>query len=78
MRHAQEDGWSCRSVRSSIADMAQVTVSLWQVVIDCADARGLAEFYRQLLGFRYRKGDEAPAQGESDHKGQDWLVLKDP
>jgi len=58
--------------------MAQVTVSLRQVVLDCTDARGLAEFYRQLLGFRYRKGDEAPAQGESDHKGQDWLVLKDP
>ena len=29
-----------------------------QVVLDTTDARGLAEFYRQLLGFDYRAGDE--------------------
>ncbi|HEX6073830.1 MAG TPA: VOC family protein [Micromonosporaceae bacterium] len=50
---------------------------LLQVVLDCTDARELAEFYRQLLGFRYRSGDEPPAVGEPDPRGQDWLVLLD-
>nr|WP_269204703.1 VOC family protein [Motilibacter deserti] len=44
--------------------------------MDCEDARGLAEFYRQLLGLRYRPGDEPPADGEPDPKGADWLVLE--
>jgi hypothetical protein len=30
------------------------TPTLRQVVLDCENARGLAEFYRQLLGFHYR------------------------
>jgi catechol 2,3-dioxygenase-like lactoylglutathione lyase family enzyme len=38
-------------------------------VIDTTDVRGLAEFYRELLGLQYRPGDEEPAAGE------DWLVL---
>jgi catechol 2,3-dioxygenase-like lactoylglutathione lyase family enzyme len=50
---------------------------LRQVVLDCTDARALAEFYRRLLGFRYRPGDEPPAEGEPDPRGQDWLVLRD-
>jgi hypothetical protein len=50
---------------------------LRQVVLDCTDARALAEFYRQLLGYRYRPGDEPPATGEPDPVGQDWLVLRD-
>jgi catechol 2,3-dioxygenase-like lactoylglutathione lyase family enzyme len=50
---------------------------LRQVVLDCTDARALAEFYRRLLGFRYRPGDEPPAPGEPDPAGQDWLVLQD-
>jgi hypothetical protein len=45
---------------------------LRQVVLDTDDARGLAEFYRELLGFRYRPGDEEPDPG-----GDDWLVLRD-
>jgi catechol 2,3-dioxygenase-like lactoylglutathione lyase family enzyme len=49
-----------------------------QVVLDCTDARALAEFYRQLLGLRYRPGDEPPAPGEPDPTGQDWLVLRNP
>jgi catechol 2,3-dioxygenase-like lactoylglutathione lyase family enzyme len=48
---------------------------LRQVVLDGTDARALAEFYRQLLGWRYRPGDEPPAAGEPDPAGQDWLVL---
>ena len=48
-----------------------------QVVLDGTDVRELAEFYRQLLGWRYRPGDEPPEPGEPDPAGQDWLVLKD-
>ena len=44
---------------------------LLHTVIDTTDVRGLAEFYRGLLGLRYRPGDEEPAEGE------DWLVLTD-
>ncbi|RZQ62720.1 VOC family protein [Amycolatopsis suaedae] len=51
--------------------------TLRQVVLDCTDARALAEFYRELLGLRYRPGDEPPAAGEPDPRGQDWLVLRD-
>ena len=50
---------------------------LTQVVLDCTDARMLAEFYRLLLGWRYRRGDEPPDTGP-DTRGQDWLVLRDP
>jgi len=42
--------------------------------IDTTDARGLAEFYRQLLGLHYRPGDEPPQDGDDD---ADWLVLLD-
>jgi len=49
-----------------------------QVVLDTTDARGLAEFYRQLLGWQYRPGDESPAPGEPDPVGRDWLVLRNP
>jgi catechol 2,3-dioxygenase-like lactoylglutathione lyase family enzyme len=50
---------------------------LRQVVLDCTDARLLAEFYRRLLGLRYRPGDEPPPAGEPDPSGQEWLVLAD-
>jgi catechol 2,3-dioxygenase-like lactoylglutathione lyase family enzyme len=46
------------------------------VVLDTTDARSLAEFYRQLLGYRYRPGDEPPPPGVPDEK--DWLVLVGP
>jgi hypothetical protein len=49
-----------------------------QVVLDTTDARQLAEFYRRLLGFVYRDGDEPPPAGEPDTKGRDWLVIRDP
>lgn len=51
---------------------------LRQVVLDATDIRALAEFYRQLLGFVYRAGDEPPPPGEPDPNGDDWLVLRDP
>jgi hypothetical protein len=49
-----------------------------QTVLDATDPRGLAEFYRQLFGLRYRAGDEPPAAGQPDPAGQDWLVLRSP
>ena len=51
---------------------------LRQVVLDCTDARALAEFYRQLLGLVYRPDDEPPESGQPDERGQDWLVLRTP
>ncbi len=50
---------------------------LLQTVLDSTDVRALAEFYRQLLGLRYRAGDEPPPAGAPDPAGQDWLVLLD-
>ena len=47
-----------------------------QVVLDTTDARGLAEFWRQVLGLTYRPGDEPPPAGEPDERGSDWLVLR--
>jgi catechol 2,3-dioxygenase-like lactoylglutathione lyase family enzyme len=47
---------------------------LLHTAIDAVDCRGLAEFYRQLLGLHYRHGDEAPTEGPDD---ADWLVLLD-
>jgi len=45
-------------------------------VLDTTDARGLAEFYRELLGLDYRPGDEPPNDGSPDDA--DWLVLVEP
>jgi hypothetical protein len=51
---------------------------LKSVVLDAPDARALAEFYRGLLGYEYRSGDEPPPAGEPDPQAADWLVLTDP
>ena len=59
-------------------DAVPTTPRLRQVVLDCADPRALAEFYRQLLGLRYREGDELPPPGAPDPRGEDWLVLRNP
>ena len=48
---------------------------LLHTAIDCVDARALAEFYRELMGLQYRKGDEPPTDGSPDEA--DWLVLVD-
>ena len=47
---------------------------LRQLVLDAEDARGLAEFYRHLLGLRYREGDEPPPPEQPDDRA-DFLVL---
>jgi len=51
--------------------------TLRTTVLDTTSARDLAEFYRELLGYGYRPGDEVPPAGEDDRKGRDWLVLVD-
>jgi catechol 2,3-dioxygenase-like lactoylglutathione lyase family enzyme len=51
---------------------------LRQTVLDTTDARRLAEFYRALLGFEYRPGDEPPPPGQDDVNGREWLVLRNP
>jgi catechol 2,3-dioxygenase-like lactoylglutathione lyase family enzyme len=49
--------------------------TLLHTAIDTTDCRGLAEFYRELLGLHYRPGDEPPTDGPDD---ADWLVLRHP
>ncbi|MGI9053208.1 MAG: VOC family protein [Ilumatobacteraceae bacterium] len=51
--------------------------ALRTVVLDALDARPVAEFNRELLGYVYRSGDEAPPPGRADPRGEDWLVLRD-
>jgi catechol-2,3-dioxygenase len=48
---------------------------LMHTALDATDVRGLAEFYRELLGLQYRPGDEPPTDGSADD--EDWLVLVD-
>ena len=58
--------------------MEQRTAVPRQVVLDGPDIRRLAEFYRALFGWDYRPGDEPPAPGAPDPRGEDWLVLRNP
>lgn len=55
--------------------MNVVRPELCQIVIDTTDARGTAEFWRQLLGLVYRPGHEPPPAGQDDVAGRDWLNL---
>jgi catechol 2,3-dioxygenase-like lactoylglutathione lyase family enzyme len=48
---------------------------LLHTVLDTTTPRQLAEFYRELLGLDYRRGDEPPADRDADDA--DWLVLVD-
>ncbi|MDJ0767947.1 MAG: VOC family protein [Ilumatobacter sp.] len=57
--------------------MSESFAELRAVVLDATDARELAEFYRRLLGYTYRPGDEPPAGGAPDAEGEEWLVLLD-
>jgi hypothetical protein len=59
-------------------ERAQGFPELRQVVLDCTNARELAEFYRQLLGYAYRPGDEPFESASPDEPDADWLVLRDP
>jgi hypothetical protein len=57
--------------------MTETFPSLRAVALDATNARDVAEFYRQLLGYVYRRGDEPPSAGQPDPRGNDWLVLRD-
>jgi catechol 2,3-dioxygenase-like lactoylglutathione lyase family enzyme len=57
--------------------MADTFPALRAVVLDATNAREVAEFYRELLGYAYRPGDERPPPGQPDPQGEDWLVLRD-
>ena len=57
--------------------MSDTFPALRAVAIDAVNAREVAEFYRELLGFVYRAGDEIPPPGQPDPHGEDWLVLRD-
>jgi Glyoxalase-like domain len=59
-------------------DEEQAFPVIRQTVLDTADPRRLAEFYRQLFGLQYRPGDEPPGPGRPDPRGQDWLILNSP
>ena len=48
---------------------------LLHTAIDAVDCRGLAEFYRELLGLHYRERDKPPTDGSPDRA--DWIVLLD-
>jgi len=61
-----------------MADPVGTRPQLRQVVLDCEDARSLAEFYRELLGLAYRPGDEPPTAGSPEVDEADWLVLQGP
>ena len=58
--------------------MTETFPTIVQVALDTTNARELAEFYRQLFGLTYRAGDEPPAAGAADPRGEDWLVLRTP
>ena len=71
--HSTDDHWC-----GKIPTVAGNPIALRQVVLDCTNPRDLAEFYRALLDFEYRPGDEVPAGGRPDPRGADWLVLANP
>lgn len=64
------------SVATSGPGEAAPFPTLRQVVLDSTDARGLAEFYRQLLAFTYLPGDEPPVGGTGE-QDPEFLVLLD-
>jgi catechol 2,3-dioxygenase-like lactoylglutathione lyase family enzyme len=53
-------------------ELAMTQPALLHTVLDSTDPRRAAEFWRQLLGYAYRPGDD-----ENDPEGDDWLVLRD-
>ncbi len=57
--------------------MSSTFPALRAVALDATNAREVAEFWRELLGYSYRPGDEPPADGAPDTKSDDWLVLRD-
>ena len=79
----RRDAWRVRPAfisidrTASIRTMPDTFPALRTAVLDATDSRALGEFYRELLGFVYRSGDELPPPGQPDPQGEDWLVLRD-
>lgn len=46
---------------------------LRSTVLDTADVHGLADFYRQLLGWEY-----APGNGPEGDEADEWQIIRDP
>ena len=67
VRHCSVSGAS-RVPRRRWASETYVTSDpvLLHTAIDARDCRGLAEFYRQLLGLHYRDGEEPPTDGSHE------------
>src|SRR5699024_4190037 len=71
-----DDGWKIAVLTPlTLAESKLVYSSLLHTVIDAPAPRRSAEFYRQLLGYIYRPGDE-PGAG-ADSVDPDWLVHTD-
>ena len=76
--HALSKGNPAGAVRRAKHDVDAGTFpALRAVALDATNAHEVAEFYRELLGYTYRLGDEAPPPGHPDPMGEDWLVLRD-
>ena len=56
-----------------MSDSEPAAWPLRNLVVDCTDPRGMAEFYRVLLRWEYLPGHET-----DDPDGDDWLVLEGP
>src|SRR5699024_8503578 len=71
-----DDGWKIAVLTPlTLAESTPEYPRLLHTVIDATAPRRSAEFYRQLLGYIYRPGDE-PGAG-ADSVDPDWLVLTD-
>ena len=57
---------------------SEVRPKLCQVVLDSADVRQSAEFWRELLGLVYRSGHAPPTDGGQDAAEGGWLNLFEP
>ena len=77
-QHARTPSGRRLVVESAKMNVLATFPSFRSVALDTSDARGLAEFYRDLLGFRYRDGDERPPVGQPDPVGNDFVMLVDP
>jgi hypothetical protein len=51
-------------------DNEQAFPVIRQTVLDTIDPRGLAEFYRQLFGLRYRQAMNRPAPASRTRRGR--------
>jgi Glyoxalase-like domain len=63
---------------ATMVRVAPTFPQLRSVVLDTTDARHLAEFYRQLLGYRYRVEDEPRGDAGGNPEPEDFLMVLSP